>query len=61
MTSHNTPQSTELAEFACFCREEKKFQIIFDGADSGKYIVEYCQKCYDKDDKQFMISTEVIG
>ena len=59
MTSHNTPQSTELTEFACFCKEEKKFQIEFDGGDSGNYIVKYCQKCFDSDDKVFMISFEV--
>ena len=50
----------ELIEYECNCTEKKKFRIVFDGASTGNYIIEYCQKGYDSDDKQFMISTEVI-
>jgi hypothetical protein len=39
---------------------EKRFRITFDGGDSGYYIVDYCQKCFDSDDKQFLLSKEVI-
>ena len=33
---------------------------MFDGGSTGNYIVEYCQRCYDEDDKQFMISVEEL-
>ena len=47
-------------EYECDCTEKKKFRIVFDGDSTGNYIVEYCEKCFGQDDKQFMISTEVI-
>lgn len=46
--------------FECECLENKRYRLIFDGGDSGNYIVEYCQKCYDQDDKQYVISTEEL-
>jgi len=52
--------TTTPLEYECECLEKKKFRIVFDGDSTGNYIVEYCQKCFDSDDKQFMISTEVI-
>ncbi|WP_428324350.1 hypothetical protein [Nitrosopumilus sp.] len=47
-------------EYECECAKEKKYKVVFDGGDTGKYIVEYCQKCYDSDDMKFMVITEVI-
>ena len=46
--------------FECNCEDTKKYQLKFDGGDSGQYFVAYCQKCYDSDDKQFMISMERV-
>lgn len=46
--------------FECECLENKKYRVVFDGASTGNYVVEYCQKCYDQDDKQFLVSTEVL-
>jgi len=43
-------------EYECECRDKKKFRIVFDGASTGNYIIEYCKKCFGSDDKQFMIS-----
>lgn len=43
-------------EYECNCTERKCFRVVFDGGSTGNYIVEYCQRCYDEDDKQFMIS-----
>jgi len=57
ISTHPTP---ELLEYECECSDVKKFRIVFDGDTTGNYIIEYCQKCFDSDDKQFMISTEVI-
>ena len=46
--------------FECECLEDKKYRIVFDSADAGQYFVEYCQKCYDQDDKQFLVSQEEL-
>lgn len=53
-----TESISECIEYECICIEDKKFRIIFDGDSTGQYVVEYCQSCYDQDDKQFMISME---
>ncbi|MCV0410100.1 hypothetical protein [Nitrosopumilus sp.] len=47
-----------IVQYECECESEKRFRITFDGGDTGDYSVEYCQSCFDKDDKQFMISME---
>jgi len=57
---NSTGSTLELIGYECECLDKKKFRIVFDGASTGNYIIEYCQKCYDSDDKQFMILTEVI-
>jgi hypothetical protein len=49
-----------ISSFECLCSEKKKYQILFDGGDTGNYVADYCQKCYDSDDKQFMISMEEL-
>ena len=49
-----------ISSFKCNCENEKKYYLIFDSGDLENYSVEYCQECYDSDDKQFMISMEVI-
>jgi hypothetical protein len=50
----------ELIEYECECQDNKKFRILFDGDSTGQYVIEFCQKCFDQDDKQFMISMEVL-
>ncbi len=47
-------------EYECECLDDKKFRVLFDGDSTENYIIEYCQKCYDSDDKQFMISMEIL-
>lgn len=58
----NETQETVKPEdiFECECEEDKKYRVAFDGASTGQYVVEFCQKCYDQDDKQFMLSMEVL-
>ncbi|MGY5151750.1 MAG: hypothetical protein ACW9XA_05725 [Candidatus Nitrosopumilus sp. bin_6a] len=56
----STRITPELIEYECECSDVKKFRIVFDGDSTGNYIIEYCQKCFDSDDKQFLISTEVL-
>ena len=53
-----TENVSNTIEYECECTEEKKYRVLFDGDSTGNYIVEYCQRCYDLDDKQFMISEE---
>lgn len=45
--------------FECECIEDKKYRLVFDDG-SKPYVVEYCQKCFDQDDKQFMLSMEEL-
>jgi len=58
----NLPDENSIDEciFECNCITDKKYCIIFDGGSTGNYIVEYCQRCYDEDDKQFIISAEEL-
>lgn len=44
--------------YECECTEEKKFRVTYDGGSSGQYAIEFCQICFDQDDRQFMISQE---
>lgn len=61
MTNNSTNQTVSQTDcYECECLEDKKFRIVFDGDSTGNYIVEYCQKCYEQDDKQFMLLTEEL-
>ncbi len=46
--------------FTCNCIEQKTIKVTFDGGLSGNYIIEYCQMCFDQDDKQFLINVEQL-
>ena len=50
----------ETIVFECPCNDKKIYRLIFDSGDTGNYSVEYCQTCYDNDDKQFLIRQEAI-
>ena len=56
-----TQITPEFVEYECECSDSKKFRITFDGASTGNYIIDYCQRCYESDDKQFMILTEALN
>jgi len=49
-----------LDAYECECQDKKAYRLTFDGGSTGHYAIEYCQKCYDSDDRQFMISMEEI-
>jgi len=52
---------TSVTSYRCRCSEAKQYKVLFDGGDDGwDYVGLLCQKCYDSDDKQFMISMETI-
>ncbi len=62
MNNNNTTQTvSQIDYYECECSEDKKYQLVFDGADTGQYAVVYCQKCFDSDDKQFMVSMEELS
>jgi len=50
----------EVIVYQCDCDDEKQIRVVYDGGFDEKYTVEYCKKCYDSDDKQFMISAEEL-
>jgi hypothetical protein len=52
---------TSITSYRCKCSEAKLYRVLFDGDDSGNYVGLLCQKCYDSDDKQFMICEERIS
>ena len=57
----NTPtRKQDCYSYECECQNKKTRRITFDGAKIGNYSVEYCQKCYDSDDKEFMICEEEL-
>ena len=64
MSQENMPNGTKAGEITpiltCKCLEQKQYCVVFDGGFNENYTVEYCQRCYDQDDKQFMISVEEL-
>ena len=40
----------------CLCSEDKTHHIIFDGGSSGHYSVDLCEKCFEQDDKKWIVS-----
>ncbi len=46
--------------FVCPCSSEKSHRLIFDGGSTGQYVVEFCKRCYQKEDKRFLISEEIV-
>lgn len=47
-------------ERECMCSRPKEHHLVFDGGESGHYTVLLCADCYSKDDKQFLISEELL-
>lgn len=52
--------SSSLEAFECECSERKIYRLKFEDRTSGNYIVNYCENCYDLDDKKFLIGMEKI-
>ena len=53
--------SLSVPVFACECKEPQVYRLKFSGGSDGDYIIEYCQRCYDNDDKQFLMSEDRIS
>ena len=50
-----------MSTFECQCPKPKKQRLTFDGGSSGKYVVDLCEDCRDREDCEFLIGEEVIG
>jgi len=46
--------------FICKCKRQIKHRLTFDGGSTGEYQIELCDVCYSNEDKQFLISEEVL-
>ncbi|MGI0057111.1 MAG: hypothetical protein ACREAK_07025 [Nitrosarchaeum sp.] len=52
--------TSEIVVYQCNCDEIKKIRVVYDGGFGEKFTVEYCQKCYEQEDKKFVDSMEKI-
>ena len=50
----------ETIVYECYCDNEKHIRVVFDGGYDDRDTVEYCQKCFDQEDNEFMISMEEL-
>jgi len=46
--------------FYCSDKEEKAHRLVFDGGSSGNYQLDLCSKCYENQNKKFLIKEEKI-
>ncbi len=44
----------------CKCTEEKKHHLIFDGGSRGLYTIDVCERCYQQDNKEFLIKEDKV-
>lgn len=44
----------------CKCTEEKKHRLVFDGGSKGQYMIDMCDRCDLKEDKEFLIHSQTI-
>lgn len=44
----------------CKCAEEKKYRLVFDGGTSGQYMIDVCERCYQEDDKKFLLKEDKV-
>lgn len=47
--------------FRCRCKVFKTNRLIFDGGSEGNYTIELCPKCYERQDKKFLIQEGLIS
>lgn len=49
-----------ISTFICTCNNQKTHRLIFDGGSAGQYAVELCNRCYQQQEKRFLISEELL-
>ena len=55
-----TKDTSEIVVYECGCNNRKQIRVVYDGGFDEKFVVEYCQKCYDQEDREFEISIEEL-
>lgn len=45
----------------CECKVAKKHRLVFDGGSTGNYTINLCSKCYENENKEFLISEEMLA
>lgn len=55
-----TKDTPETIVYECGCNNKKEIRVVYDGGFNEKFTVEYCEKCYEKEDQRFMDSMERI-
>ena len=55
-----TKDTSEIVVYECGCNSKKEIRVVYDGGFDEKFAVEYCDVCYEQEDKRFMISMEVM-
>ena len=51
-------ERNSIPSLECNCDNEKKIRTVEDGGFGDKFTVEYCEKCYEQENKEFEISME---
>jgi len=49
------------SEYECTCDYQKNIRVVYDGGFDEKFTVEYCERCYEQEDKEFVISMERLS
>ena len=49
--------------YECFCENQKRHKMVYDGGNAGTYFVVLCEECYKKYDSKdaFLLSEEVCN
>jgi hypothetical protein len=64
--NHQESQSRKVTKdtleivYECGCNSKKEIRVVYDGGFDEKFIVEYCNACYEQEDKRFMLSMEIL-
>lgn len=52
----------QIPSFTCQCRTPKTHSLLCDGGTKhGKYRLIFCDKCYNNEEKHFVISEEIVN
>ena len=53
-------QTRSQVTYYCECTDPRIYRLTYNGGSSEIFSFECCQKCYDEEDKKFMIEQERI-
>lgn len=41
--------------FQCKCENKKQYRLTLDGGPTGRYYLELCELCHQKENKRFVV------